>query len=247
MYFEWCSSYLYTLEITDWDPWGFWRNQMAISDFKLVYYFVLCYYCLWHILTFKSYLGNTLFKGILPSMVSLSIFFFACQSFRRWSGTGLRRRPTDDRSWWISHFCGRPRKPRPLRSWIAKHVLFIVAVLEANTHASFRMHNGPSVCSHPFKVITHYISIPPFHMMISRWRVLFEFSMQTTSFLYHSCFPDMKILLHTHNSVWERTTDYCSGLLVIRCVFGSSLWQISMICMSELLSIPLHLSHDEST
>lgn len=54
---------------------------MAISDFKLVYYFVLCYYCLWHVLTFKSYLGNTLFKGILLSMVSLSIFFLHANPF----------------------------------------------------------------------------------------------------------------------------------------------------------------------
>lgn len=108
----WCSSYLYTLEITDWDlrvlddnKWLF----LMIFPFTLIFYNCLLVGC-----TLTAIVSTT-GDGLSSTWCRGKPFRLLYRSqIRWWGGTGLRRRWINVRSWWICLFVAGLENLRPL-------------------------------------------------------------------------------------------------------------------------------------
>lgn len=117
--FEWWPSYFNTLEITDWDLRVADDTNWLLSDnFAILLRFltIICLYNCWLYArlvevrnVFMSYCRQ---QWMVSVSTTLRIF-----NLQRWSGTGLRRRPDRRPVVMDMPFCGRPRKPRPLRTF----------------------------------------------------------------------------------------------------------------------------------
>lgn len=113
-----------------------------------------------------------------------------------WSGTGLRKKKPHEHD---KPFCGRPRKPRPLISTCLPRFFLSVAY-----HATAGLTSRSVSCQSPSNKVTktraaQWYSLGTLqsshkhHAYLRdevRWRVLFEFSMQTQ----HTYLPFMQFL-----------------------------------------------------